>query len=456
MRSGCCCPFELSTPGAAAPGVFRSRGASIAAHQRRNCSHGAGARNSATLPAVKDRSATRGAPMKTMLRNRASLRLARGASPRARGQPRHKLESLHRLRRSRQHAAVQQEGRRLREQDRRSDRRTLGTGVQYYWRPSFERGLMRTTIGEGNCDLWMDMASDTDGAEMTTPLYRSTFVLVYREDNGIVIKNFDDPTLKKLRIGVYQVSAIRQALAAHGVMQNTVIQYLSHNGDLVPEDQPSYSVQQVIDEKLDMAAVWGPMAGYYKAIKKAPLIIQPVNLMEDTVPLEFDMAMAMPRGRPEVKAAHREGDARQQGQDPRDPGRLRRAAGEVRRLHHRRRPAFARAVQAERAAQTQTAANDEPKVNARRSQEMAGAGRQSERGARQRGHRERYRARDVSRRARRRRRRARRRRLHRARQRGALRLRADCDAPGRTQGRSERDRSFRLDAADVRGMDGRC
>ena len=179
----------------------------------------------------------------------------------------------------------------------------LGTGVQYSWRPSFERALMRNTINAGSCDLWMDMAADTDGAEMTSPLYRSTFVLVYREDAGFVIKDFDDPKLDRIRIGVYQVSAIRQALAAHGIMQSTVIQYLSHDGDLVPENQPSYQVQQVIDKKLDAAGVWGPMAGYYKSIKKAPLVIQPVNLMEDNIPLEFDMAFATARGRPEVKAA---------------------------------------------------------------------------------------------------------------------------------------------------------
>ena len=178
---------------------------------------------------------------------------------------------------------------------------SLGTQVQYYWRPSFERALMRTTIGEGNCDLWMDMTSDTDGAEMTTSLYRSTFVLVYRDDAGIVIKDFDDPKLSQVKIGVYQVSAVRQVLAQHGIMQNTEIQYLSHDGDLVPEDQPSYQIQKVIDKKLDIAAVWGPMAGYFKSIRKAPLVIQPVNLMEDTIPLEFDMAMATPKGRPEIK-----------------------------------------------------------------------------------------------------------------------------------------------------------
>jgi quinoprotein dehydrogenase-associated probable ABC transporter substrate-binding protein len=179
----------------------------------------------------------------------------------------------------------------------------LGTGVQYYWRPSIERGLMRTTLSEGNCDVWMDMASDTEGAVLLKPLYRSTFVLVYRNDKGIVIKSLDDPSLKKLRVGVFQVSAIRQVLVEHHMVENTVIHYLSHNADLVADNQPSYQVQQVVDGGLDVAAAWGPMAGYFKTVLHAPLTVQPVNLLEDQVPMEFDMALAVPRGRPEIKAA---------------------------------------------------------------------------------------------------------------------------------------------------------
>jgi quinoprotein dehydrogenase-associated probable ABC transporter substrate-binding protein len=179
----------------------------------------------------------------------------------------------------------------------------LGTGVQYYWRPSIERGLMRTTLSEGNCDLWLDMASDTEGAAVLSPLYRSTFVLVYRNDKGIDIRSLDDPALKKLRVGVFQVSAMRQALAEHHIVDNTVIHYLSHNADIVADNQPSYQVQQVIDGSLDVAAAWGPMAGYYKTVLHAPLTILPANLMEDQVPMEFDMTLAVPRGRPDIKAA---------------------------------------------------------------------------------------------------------------------------------------------------------
>src|SRR5580658_5250910 len=125
--------------------------------------------------------------------------------------------------------------------------KALGTGVQYYWRPSIERGLMRTTLSEGNCDLWMDMASDTEGAMLLDKaLYRSTFVFVYRNDKGLDIKSFDDPSLKRLRVGVFQVSAVREALADHGVLSNTVVHYLSHNGDEDANNQPSFQVKQVI------------------------------------------------------------------------------------------------------------------------------------------------------------------------------------------------------------------
>jgi quinoprotein dehydrogenase-associated probable ABC transporter substrate-binding protein len=191
--------------------------------------------------------------------------------------------------------------------------RALGTTVEYYYRPSIERGMTRTTLDADQCDVMLDMPADSDDVLATTPLYRSTFVLAYRNDRGISIKSLDDPRLKKLRVGVYETSAIREALSDHGV-GNPSIHYVSHDADLVPEDQPSYQIQQVIDGKLDVAGAWGPMAGYYKAVKNAPLTIQPVNLMDDTVPLEFDMALAVRRNDHELqsrleKAMHEQRDA---------------------------------------------------------------------------------------------------------------------------------------------------
>ena len=173
--------------------------------------------------------------------------------------------------------------------------RALGTTVEYYFRPSIERGMTRQTLDADQCDVMLNMPVDSDDVLTTTALYRSTFVLAYRSDRGLDIRSLDDPRLRKLRVGVYETSAIREALSDHGVGR-VVIHYVSHDADLVPEDQPSYQIQQVIDGKLDVAAAWGPMAGYYKAVRGAPLTLQPVNLMDDTVPLEFDMAIAVRRG----------------------------------------------------------------------------------------------------------------------------------------------------------------
>lgn len=170
--------------------------------------------------------------------------------------------------------------------------KALGTTVSYYYRPGIERGLIRNTLDAEQCDVMLDMPVDSDDVLTTKALYRTTFVLVYRSDRGIHLENLDDPQLKKLTVGVYETSAIRQALTDHAAGKIQV-HYLSHNADLVPENQPSYQVQQVIDGKLDVAAVWGPMAGYFR--KQAPLVIQPANLMDDTVPLEFDMALAVRR-----------------------------------------------------------------------------------------------------------------------------------------------------------------
>ncbi|HEY1726322.1 MAG TPA: quinoprotein dehydrogenase-associated putative ABC transporter substrate-binding protein [Steroidobacteraceae bacterium] len=173
--------------------------------------------------------------------------------------------------------------------------KAMGTTVTYYYRPTIERGMTRNTLDADNCDVMMDMPTDSEGVLNTTPVYRTTFVLASRSDRHLQFKNLDDPRLKKLKVGVYQTSAIREALLEHDVIENVFIHYLSHDSDLVPEDAPSYQIQQVVDGKLDVAAAWGPFAGWYKAMKNAPITIQPVNLMEDAVPMEFDMALAVRR-----------------------------------------------------------------------------------------------------------------------------------------------------------------
>jgi quinoprotein dehydrogenase-associated probable ABC transporter substrate-binding protein len=167
-----------------------------------------------------------------------------------------------------------------------------GARVSFYWRPFLERAMTRQTFDAGMCDVMIDIPANYGSLLTTIPIYRTTYVLAFRNDKGIEIKGLDDPKLKELKIGVFQTSGIRDVLAKHGIVDNVSLHVLTHDADLKPEHQPWYQVQQVVDGDLDIAAVWGPFAGWVKA-KGAPITILPVNLMEDKIPLEFDLAIGV-------------------------------------------------------------------------------------------------------------------------------------------------------------------
>ena len=58
----------------------------------------------------------------------------------------------------------------------------------------------------------------------TFPVYRTTYVLAYRNDKGLKLTGLDDPKLKDLKIGVFQTSGIREALAKRGIVNNVTLQ----------------------------------------------------------------------------------------------------------------------------------------------------------------------------------------------------------------------------------------
>jgi quinoprotein dehydrogenase-associated probable ABC transporter substrate-binding protein len=169
----------------------------------------------------------------------------------------------------------------------------MGARVVYSWRPFIERGLTRQTFDQDMCDVMFDMPANYGRLLTTFPVYKTPYVLAYRNDKGLELTGLDDPKLKDLKIGVFQTSGIRAALAKRGIVDNVTLQTQTHDGDLVPEHQPWYVVQRVLDGDLDVAAVFGPFAGWVKTMKGEPITIQPVNLQDDTVPLEFELAIGV-------------------------------------------------------------------------------------------------------------------------------------------------------------------
>lgn len=180
----------------------------------------------------------------------------------------------------------------------------MGTRATFFYRPYLNRGLTRQTFDNNECDILMDMTPDDERMITTKPLFKSTFVLAYRNDKGIDIQSLNDPKLlNDYKIGVFQHSAVRTLLQEQGVKRdNTVVRTIAHDADLRPERQPHMDVQNMLDGKTDIAAIWGPMAGWYKTIKKAPVTILPINMMQDKTPMEFSLAIGMRRNAKDLKA----------------------------------------------------------------------------------------------------------------------------------------------------------
>jgi quinoprotein dehydrogenase-associated probable ABC transporter substrate-binding protein len=171
---------------------------------------------------------------------------------------------------------------------------SMGARLEYHWIPFIERGLTRQTFDQGMCDVMIDVPMNYGRLLTTFPVYKTPYVLVYRNDKGLNITGLDDPKLKDLKIGVFQTSGIRMALAKRGI-NNVELQTQTHDADLVVENQPWYVIQRMLNGEVDVAAVFGPFAGWVKTMKHEPVTILPVNMMDDQVPLEFELGLGVRR-----------------------------------------------------------------------------------------------------------------------------------------------------------------
>ena len=176
----------------------------------------------------------------------------------------------------------------------------LGTRLEYTWWAQ-RRGFVRNTLGSGRCDVLMGVPTSFELAATTRPYYRSTYVFVSRRDRALGLRSLDDERLRHLRIGVQMIgddfsnSPPAHSLSARGVVEN-VIGY-SVLGDYSQPNPPARVVEAVARGEVDVAVVWGPLAGYFAPRQSAPLDLSPVAPQMDTPvrPFAFDISMAVRR-----------------------------------------------------------------------------------------------------------------------------------------------------------------
>jgi quinoprotein dehydrogenase-associated probable ABC transporter substrate-binding protein len=182
----------------------------------------------------------------------------------------------------------------------------MGRQVTYFWFPQRET-FFKKTLNSGVCDVVMSVPTGFDEADTTRPYYRSTYVFVSRRDRNLHISSFDDPRLRTLRIGVHILGEQDDslppvhALTSRGIVQNLV--GYSIFGNLAEKNPSADLIAAVTKKDVDVAVVWGPLAGYFAQHSAVPLDVTPIDgdRSHPELPLTFDIALGVREGDTRLK-----------------------------------------------------------------------------------------------------------------------------------------------------------
>ena len=184
--------------------------------------------------------------------------------------------------------------------------RELNARVEYTWWAQ-RRGFIRNTLRAGECDVVMGVPSSFELVLPTRPYYRSTYVFVTRADADFDIESFDDSVLHRLRIGVHLVgddyanTPPAHALSKRGIVEN--VRGYTLYGDYTQPDPPARILDALRQGEIDVAIVWGPLAGYYQK-RYSDVALTPVLPQVDLpfLPMVFDIALGVRREDTELQA----------------------------------------------------------------------------------------------------------------------------------------------------------
>jgi mxaJ protein len=173
--------------------------------------------------------------------------------------------------------------------------------VKYVWWAQ-RRGYVRRTLNEAKCDIWPGVATGVDNVTTTRPYYRSTYVFVTRSDKALKGLTLDDARLKSLSIGVQMIgdnatnTPPAHALAARGLIDN-VRGYMLF-GDYQQPNPSATIIDAVARGDIDVALVWGPLAGFFAHRSEVPLRLEPVTAQTgiEQWPMVYDISVGIRPG----------------------------------------------------------------------------------------------------------------------------------------------------------------
>jgi len=167
----------------------------------------------------------------------------------------------------------------------------LDKSLAYAWYPQ-SVGFIRNTLNAHKCDVIMGFPQGGELAQSTNPYYHTAYALVFRRGSSLDgIETLSDPRLKEKRIGVVAGTPPATYLAMNSLLERTkgyplvVDTRVDSSGEAMMKD--------LIDGVIDVAVLWGPMAGYHAQRSGADLSIVPLTKETAGPRLTYRIAMGV-------------------------------------------------------------------------------------------------------------------------------------------------------------------
>jgi quinoprotein dehydrogenase-associated probable ABC transporter substrate-binding protein len=136
-------------------------------------------------------------------------------------------------------------------------------------------GFVRMTLAARKCDVIMGYPQGDELVQNTNHYYRTAYALVFKPGTGLDgLATIEDPRLKDRKIGLVAGTPPSTNVAMAGLMGNVKPYQLMIDTRL--KSSAEEMIKDLESGAIDVAILWGPMAGYYAKKAPEPLTVVPL------------------------------------------------------------------------------------------------------------------------------------------------------------------------------------
>ena len=145
----------------------------------------------------------------------------------------------------------------------------LGKSLAYAYYPG-ATGFVLNTLNAHRCDVIIGIPQREDVVQVTNPYYRTAYAIVSKLGTDLAaVDDLADPRLQGKRIGIIAGTPPATNLAVNGLLGNVKSYPLVV--DTRFDSPASTMIDDLEKDRIDVAILWGPLAGYLAMHSKSRL-----------------------------------------------------------------------------------------------------------------------------------------------------------------------------------------